>query len=67
MKILTNFLNWIDGNKTTIGAIAMMIVNSEYIESLIPNPDLYILAQSVAGAFFGFGLVHKVKKKLDKE
>lgn len=60
------FLNWINGNKTTIGAIAMLIVNSDYIESLITNPDLYTLAQSIASAVFGIGLVHKAKKAMNK-
>lgn len=62
-----NFLNWINGNKTTIGAILMMIVNSAYIESLITNPDLYNLCQTIAGAIFGIGLVHKAKKAISKQ
>ena len=64
---MKNFFAWINGNKTTIGAIALMIVNSEYIESLITNPDLYTLAQSLASAVFGIGLVHKAKKAIDKK
>ena len=58
------FLNWINGNKTTIGAVAMLIVNSDYIESLITNPDLYTLIQGLAGTLFGVGLVHKAKKAM---
>ena len=56
------FINWINGNKTSIGAILLLIVNSGYVESLITNPDLYMLAQSVASAILGIGLAHKVKK-----
>ena len=66
MKFLNNIWNWVNGNKTTIGAISMLIVNSEYIESLITNPDLYTLAQSIAGIIFGIGLVHKTKKAIQK-
>ena len=60
------FLNWINGNKTTLGAIAMLIVNSTYIAGLITNPDLYTLIQGLAGALFGVGLVHKAKKAMNK-
>jgi len=56
--------NWINGNKTTLGAISMMVVNSAYVESLITNPDLYMLCQSVAGALFGVGLAHKGMKAM---
>ena len=66
MKFLNNIWNWVNGNKTTIGAISMLIVNSEYIESLITNPDLYTLAQSIAGIIFGIGLTHKIKKAITK-
>ncbi|MGR3178862.1 MAG: hypothetical protein ACUZ8E_12485 [Candidatus Anammoxibacter sp.] len=58
---------WFDGNKTTIGAILMLIVNSDYIEGLITNPDLYILARGVAGIIFGIGLTHKIKKAANKD
>jgi len=64
MKLANNFWNWINGNKTTIGAIALMVVNSEYVEGLITNPDLYTLAQSIAGIVFGIGLTHKVGKAI---
>ena len=60
------FLNWINGNKSLIGAILMLIVNSDYIASLITNPDLYTLAQGIAGLIFGIGLVHKTKKAITK-
>jgi len=60
------FLNWINGNKTNIGAITLLIINSAYVESVITNPDLYTLAQSVASTILGIGLVHKVKKAATK-
>lgn len=60
-------LNWINGNKTTIGAILMMVVNSAYIESLVTNPDLYNLFQNVASAIFGIGIAHKIKKAITKK
>ena len=58
------FIKWINGNKTTIGAISLMIVNSAYVEELIVNPNLYTLAQGIAGAIFGIGLTHKVGKAI---
>ena len=60
------FLNWINGNKSLIGAILMLIVNSDYIASLITNPDLYTLAQGIAVLIFGIGLAHKTKKAITK-
>ena len=60
------FLNWINGNKSLIGAILMLVVNSDYIASLITNADLYTLAQGIAGIIFGIGLTHKVKKAITK-
>ena len=59
---MKKFLNWFDGNKTSIGAILLLIVNSGYVESLITNPDLYMLAQSIDSAILGIGLAQKVKK-----
>ena len=67
MKFLNNFWNWLDGKKTVIGAILMLIVNSDYIASLITNPDLYTLAKGIAGIIFGIGLVHKIKKAVAKK
>lgn len=63
---MKKFFEWINGNKTTIGAIALMIVNSEYIESLITNPDLYTLLQGLAMTMLAGGLAHKVKKAVSK-
>lgn len=58
--------NWLNGNKSLIGAILMLIVNSDYMASLITNADLYTLAQGIAGIIFGIGLTHKVKKAITK-
>lgn len=65
-EVMQNIWKWFDGNKTTLGAVAMLIVNSDYIESLITNPDLYTLIQGLAGALFGVGLAHKAKKAMNK-
>lgn len=65
-EVMQNIWKWFDGNKTTIGAIALMTVNSAYIEELITNPNLYTLAQGIAGIFFGVGLFHKAKKAMNK-
>lgn len=63
---MKKIVEWFNGNKTTIGAISMLIVNSDYIGGLITNPDLYTLLQSISSAIFGIGLVHKAKKAMDK-
>ncbi len=64
MKLLNNVWKWFDGNKTTIGAISLMVVNSPYVEELITNPNLYTLAQGIAGTIFGIGLTHKAGKAI---
>ncbi len=56
------FMNWINGNKSLVGAISMIIINSDYIAGLITNPDLYTLLQGIAMAILGTGLGHKVVK-----
>jgi len=66
-KIMKKLWNFFDGNKTTIGAVLMLIVNSQYIESLITKPDLYMLVQGIAGLVFGVGIAHKTKKALKKK
>lgn len=60
------FWNWINGNKSLIGVILMYVIDSDYIAGLIPDPDLYMLAQGLAKLIFGVGLAHKVKKAMDK-
>lgn len=59
-------MKWINGNKTLIGAILMLIINSDYVSGLIVNPDLYMLCQSLATAVLAGGAFHKVKKAIDK-
>lgn len=63
---MKNIWKWLNGNKTTIGAVMMLIVNSEYVQELITNPSLYTLLQSIAGIFFGVGLFHKAGKALSR-
>lgn len=59
---MKSILEYINGNKTLISSVLMTIVNSDLVEKLIQNPDLYILMQSISGAMFLGGLGHKVKK-----
>ena len=62
----TKIWNWFDGNKTLFGTILMLIVNSDYVATLVTNPDLYLLFQSVSMAIFAGGLGHKIKKAITK-
>ncbi len=62
MKFFKKLWNWLDGKKSIIGAIAIMTVNSDYIATLISNPNLYALLQGIAGVIFGIGLLHKTVK-----
>ena len=56
------FWNWINGNKTLIGSIAMLVINSDYISGMITDPSLYTLLQGIAMAMLAGGLGHKVVK-----
>lgn len=58
--------DFLDGNKSLIGAILMLVINSDYVASIITNPDLYLLFQSIFAAIFGGGLAHKAKKAIYK-
>lgn len=60
------FMKWINGNKSLIGSILMIIINSDYVAGLITNPDLYMLLQSMAMAILAGGLAHKAKKAMEK-
>lgn len=59
-------MKWINGNKSLIGSIAMLVINSDYIAGLITDPSLYTLLQGVAMAMLAGGLGHKVKKAINK-
>ena len=61
-KAVSDFWAWVNGNKTTIGAVSSLIVNSNYVEGLVTNPDLYTLCQGIAGLFFTIGIAHKIQK-----
>lgn len=58
--------NWINGYKSIISAVIMRIVDSEYIESLISDPNLYTLIQGIAMILFAGAVLHHIKKDLAK-
>ena len=58
--------NWINGYKSIISAVIMRIVDSGYIESLIPDPKLYTLIQGIAMILFAGAVLHHIKKDLVK-
>ena len=58
--------NWINGYKSIITAVIMRIIESEYIESLIPNPDLYMLIQGISAILFLGSVGHHIKKAVTK-
>jgi len=60
------FLNWINGNKSLISAILMLIVNSDYVSGLFGNPQMYVLAQDITAAMFAGGMIHKGVKAVKK-
>lgn len=59
--------NWLDGKKSLISAIIMLIVNSDYIAGLFTDPQLYVLVQAIAATMFIGGMVHKGVKAVKKD
>ena len=60
------FWNWINGYKSIISAVIMRIVESGYIESLIPDPNLYMLIQGISAILFIGSVTHHIKKEIAK-
>ena len=58
--------NWINGYKSIISAIIMRIIESEYIESFIADPSLYMLIQGIAALLFIGSVGHHIKKAVKK-
>lgn len=57
-------MKFLNGYKTVISSVIMIVVNSDWIASLISDPNLYTLIQSVAGILFGVSAIHRIKKQL---
>lgn len=66
MKVLNNIWEWLDGKKSLISAVLIMIVNSDYMAEKITDPSLYMLAQGIVAMLFAGGLGHKMVKKSEK-
>jgi hypothetical protein len=61
MKTLEKIWNWLDGKKTTIGAIAMIISQTPYLGDFIGTEAVEIIQYFGTAIGFG-GVVHKVAK-----
>lgn len=57
---------WFDGKKSLISAMIMLIVNSDYIEGLFVDAQLYLMVQGIAALMFVGGMVHKGVKAVKK-
>lgn len=58
---------WLNGRKTIISSIILLILNSDYIEGLFTGQDeLYILVQTIAGIMFAGSMGHHVRKSIRK-
>lgn len=66
MKVLNNLWKWLDGKKSLISAIFMLIVNSDYVAGLFGDPQLYMLIQGITAAMFAGGMFHKGMKSVKK-
>ena len=59
MKKLLKSLN---GHKTIISSVIMLVINSDYFAQQIDSPDLYMLIQSASAMLFAGSLMHHVNK-----
>ena len=55
----------LNGNKTLIGSVSMVVLQSTYAESMI-EPNLLSLLYNIAIVIFGGGLGHKIVKGFKK-
>lgn len=59
-------MKFLNGYKSIISSVVLLIVNSDYVASLITDPSLYILLQAVVVAIFASSVLHHVQKDLKK-
>lgn len=67
MKTLLNNI-WLklNGNKTLIGSVSMVVLQSNFVEARV-EPDLLSLLFNASMLLFGVGGGHKVLKKFKKK
>jgi len=63
MKFLSDIWAWLNGNKTTIGAVILALVARE--GDLFGSPELEAILEWAGGILAGGGLVHKIKKGIN--
>lgn len=66
MKVWNQFWGWMNGKKSVITAVLIMIVNSDYIAERITDPQLYMLIQGIVALLFVGGVGHKIVKAKKK-
>ncbi len=59
-------MKWLDGHKSIISSVILLIVNSDYVAGLITDPNLYLLIQSVVTLVLAGSLAHHVQKIVSK-
>ena len=61
MKSLSKFWNWLNGNKTVIGLVALQIL--QVFEGRFDRPETYQAIVAIVMTITGASLVHKLSKK----
>lgn len=59
--------NYIDGNKSLIAAVLLLIVKSAYVVALFTDPTAYDLLLDLCWLLFGGGMSHKLVKQFKKK
>ncbi len=60
-------MKWLDGHKSIISSVILLIVNSDYVAGLITDPNLYSLIQGIVALALAGSLAHHIKKAVTKK
>lgn len=61
MNVLTKIWNWLNGNKTTIGLVALAVLQS--FQGKFESPETYQMWVGIVTTITGASLIHKLAKK----
>ncbi len=60
-------MKWLNGYKSIISSVILLIVNSDYVAGLITDANLYTIIQGVVALIFAGSVVHHIQKDVTKK
>lgn len=60
-------MKFLDGYKSIISSIILLVVRSEWFIGLIPDPNMYDVIQGIVAIVLVGSIAHHVKKELAKK